>query len=169
MPLVSCKDCQQEFSTDAKRCPQCGAKKSRPPKRSWKQNKTLNILAGLFLLGLFMQAFTPKSKTSTQIQTPEQIRLSKRVEDLNTAKYYCREQISKSLNDPASAQYVNKYTVQDYGAFVKSKDGKVEMIEVQTSLRAKNAFGAIIMKTIECDYIYTSEGKTIPMAIKGLN
>ena len=30
MALITCKDCKKEFSTDAKRCPHCGAKK--PPK-----------------------------------------------------------------------------------------------------------------------------------------
>lgn len=32
MALIKCKDCSKEFSTDAKHCPQCGAK--RPPKKS---------------------------------------------------------------------------------------------------------------------------------------
>jgi hypothetical protein len=27
MALITCKDCKKEFSTDAKRCPHCGAKK----------------------------------------------------------------------------------------------------------------------------------------------
>lgn len=27
MALIICKDCKKEFSSDAKRCPHCGAKK----------------------------------------------------------------------------------------------------------------------------------------------
>ncbi len=30
MALIACKDCQQEFSTDAKHCPKCGANRYRP-------------------------------------------------------------------------------------------------------------------------------------------
>ena len=30
MALITCKDCQQPFSTDAKSCPKCGAKSHRP-------------------------------------------------------------------------------------------------------------------------------------------
>ena len=38
MALVTCKDCNKEFSNDAKRCPNCGAKKLKlknPKKKKW--------------------------------------------------------------------------------------------------------------------------------------
>jgi len=44
MALITCKDCQKEFSTDAKRCPHCGAK--RP-------TKTLQLFL-IFLLLIFV-------------------------------------------------------------------------------------------------------------------
>lgn len=35
MALISCKDCKKEFSTDAKKCPHCGANKPRKIKSIW--------------------------------------------------------------------------------------------------------------------------------------
>jgi ribosomal protein L40E len=45
MALIVCKDCGKEFSTDAKRCPHCGAKKPRPKSR-------LGLLLLIIFLGL---------------------------------------------------------------------------------------------------------------------
>lgn len=100
--------------------------------------------------------------------TPEQVRQAKQDDDLGSAKYYCREQISKLANDPDSVIYTNKYPNSDYGGVVQNKKTKAVIFEVQTELRARNAFGAYIRKVVECDYLYTPEGKTIPMRVQGL-
>lgn len=47
MALVVCKDCQKEFSTDAKACPHCGANKPKPPK------KPMNRVLKYFLYAWF--------------------------------------------------------------------------------------------------------------------
>lgn len=49
MALIKCKDCKKEFSTDAKRCPHCGANK---PIKRWSGKTLLIILVGIPLLGI---------------------------------------------------------------------------------------------------------------------
>lgn len=53
MALITCKDCQREFSTDAKRCPSCGAKKAKQPK------EPSALIAGIkwFFLFAFINGF----------------------------------------------------------------------------------------------------------------
>lgn len=164
MALVQCKDCNQQFSTDAKRCPACGAKKPKTPKVPWKERKALKVIVSIFLLSAVMNAIQgPPPKP-----TPEQAKLNKQNEALNTAKYYCREMISKALHDPESVVYEEKYAPADYGGVVKIKGSKNLKFEVQTVLRARNKFGAYTRNVVECEYLYTPEGKTIPMGMKGL-
>jgi hypothetical protein len=62
MTLITCKDCKKEFSSDAKRCPHCGANKKR-------SNLTLKVLLGLVGLGLVQGLLLTPSGT-TPVATP---------------------------------------------------------------------------------------------------
>lgn len=71
MPLITCKDCKQEFSTDAKQCPKCGAKK--PKNTSTAGNKLLKIFFILFFGSAFIQAMTNISDSRKPAPTAEEI------------------------------------------------------------------------------------------------
>jgi hypothetical protein len=59
MALITCKDCQKEFSTDAKRCPNCGAK--RPPKA----NLLVIFLVLFFILSAIGRSFINDASTTS--------------------------------------------------------------------------------------------------------
>ena len=50
MALVECKDCKKQFSTDAKHCPSCGAKKPISTPKKYVRN----IVITLFILPIFI-------------------------------------------------------------------------------------------------------------------
>ena len=54
MALIKCKDCKKEFSTDAKRCPHCGATKLK----RFRFRKFLFSGAGIFFLLVFIAVLT---------------------------------------------------------------------------------------------------------------
>jgi hypothetical protein len=62
MALIVCKDCSKEFSTDAKRCPNCGARK--PKKKSYL--KWLIYLVLIYFIGLvvFLQNYAEPKNAS---------------------------------------------------------------------------------------------------------
>lgn len=59
MALIKCKDCGKEFSTDAKVCPNCGAKK---PKAKTRWEPILITFAVVYIIALLF----PNSSNSTQ-------------------------------------------------------------------------------------------------------
>jgi len=63
MALSKCRECGNQVSTEAKTCPQCGAKVKRP------MSKTKKILLGLFALLIVAGIFAPKDKDSQQKTT----------------------------------------------------------------------------------------------------
>lgn len=67
MGLLVCKDCKKEFSTDAKRCPHCGANPPVPPMGTFR--KIFTILAFLFFVGIFVVAAnTEPTKAGANIE-----------------------------------------------------------------------------------------------------
>jgi hypothetical protein len=61
MAIIVCKDCGKEFSTDARRCPHCGAKKPRAKSRL---GVLLLIFFGLFVLAGVLNDNRSPSTTS---------------------------------------------------------------------------------------------------------
>jgi len=58
MPLIACRECQQPISTDAARCPQCGAQIKSPLRWvKWAVGVPVVILLGLLAAG----SLTPES------------------------------------------------------------------------------------------------------------
>lgn len=119
MALIECKDCKKQFSTDAKKCPQCGAKKHG------KSGAWLWIVGIIILVAMI-------GGGNKKPATPERY-----------AKLSCREFVKRSLNDPGSAKFepVDNYTT------LVNKDGGYT---VYVTLRAKNAFGALIKGAYAC-------------------
>ena len=72
MALIVCKECAKEFSTDAKRCPHCGAKKPAPKSR-------LGILLLILLAVAIVGGLINRGKTPEQIARAQSLDLTKPV------------------------------------------------------------------------------------------
>ena len=128
MALVSCKDCKKEFSTDAKRCPNCGAK---PPAEG---GGCLVPLMVSFFGVAFVVSFIAVggSGSSKQVsQDPREYVVST-----------CRNFIKKSLHDPSSAEFDRVYPSPILE--------KTDTYSVTLPLRAANGFGAMRHFAVEC-------------------
>lgn len=128
MVLVVCKDCKKEISTDAKKCPHCGAKApSGAP-------GCLAICLWLFVglpLGLTLLALGIANAPSAKPKDPADYVLST-----------CREFIRDSLHDASSAEFDRVYPDA-----VPLPDNQFRVV---LPLRAKNGFGAIRHFAVEC-------------------
>ncbi len=129
MALITCKDCKKEFSTDAKRCPNCGAQK---PKAGGCAIAALWLVAVLIVIVLMI--IVADSGHSPPDHAP-------RPPTASDARMACREFVKKSLNDPDSAEFddVDTYPSEDHN------DGT---FSVQVYLRARNGFNA--MRRFSC-------------------
>jgi hypothetical protein len=65
MALITCKECQKEFSTDAKRCPNCGA--NSPVKQSGFLSAASSIFKGIFILIVLGIGSQEISKNAPQV------------------------------------------------------------------------------------------------------
>lgn len=64
MSLITCKDCGKQFSTDAKKCPHCGA---NAPRRTSLLTK---MVAGFIGLGVVISFFGNRSSTNSNTPAP---------------------------------------------------------------------------------------------------
>ncbi len=122
MALIVCKDCQKEFSTDAKRCPNCGAKK--PPKDRSKLYKGIAIFFLLTqILRLFASHDSPVPTTSHSINSAHEVSpVTKAAAAVSILK--------NSMKDPDSFRLEQALLINKTGA-------------VCFTYRAKNGFGAL--------------------------
>ena len=132
-----------------------------------KNGKTAFWVILFFVAAIIHAAVNPPKQRLSLVES-QQLEVDKEKEDINTAKYYCREMIEKSLNDRDSIQYANKYAALDYAEVERRAKGNVDLIVVQTELRARNAYGAYVRKIAKCDYAYTKNGELTPLGLKGL-
>lgn len=136
MALVKCSECSSEISTEAKRCPKCGAKVRRPA------GPIGMVLAGLFLVAVFSSAYESDDEARVRVAnepTPEE----KAAAELAAKQYSTRAAaarivqtaIKRSLYDPDSIKYVGLWVSDDADL-------------VCADYRAKNAFGGMIPQTL---------------------
>lgn len=172
MALVTCKDCGKEFSTDAKRCPNCGANPPKPPamitckgcgtafdasapacpscgKKPASISKR-SLLLGLGLLIAIGAVYKPKTPQEAAADA-EAAASRKEVSDLD---YDCEDAIRKKLKDPASAQFPN-YRERLQSPVVVTKDGGPA---IAVTVRAKNSFGAYVPSVFVCTVSKDSTG-----------
>lgn len=131
MALITCKDCGKEFSTDAKRCPNCGAK---PPKEGGGGClvPVIVLLFGLlFGVALLAVGEGNRGTSSSSPKNPREYVLST-----------CRNFIKDSLHDPSSVEFDRTYP--------KAEQLPEDKYRVTVPLRAKNGFGAMRHFAVEC-------------------
>lgn len=123
MALVTCKDCKREFSTDVKRCPNCGAK---PPHKTVRWLKVvLCAVFGIPLIGAIVGGGESDHSSPRDYVLP-----------------YCMAFIKDSLHDPDSAEFDRNTQLP-----IAIGDDKYRMI---VALRAKNGFGSLRHFAIDC-------------------
>ncbi len=154
MALIKCEECGKEHSTDADRCPSCGAK----PKDHSSSIKTV-LLFGIIVVLMVMCSYQNKTEheAAEQAAKTEEVRRTaltpaeRMAEDriraaarkIPDARWACRQALTQNLHDPDSAKLES--TSSWYAG--EQKDGTVL---VQPTGRAKNAFGAYIQGTWNC-------------------
>lgn len=72
MALTTCKDCNNEVSTDAKTCPKCGAKvvKPKPPKKP--TSMATWLIGAIVLGGILLSVANQPQAPQVAAKTPEQ-------------------------------------------------------------------------------------------------
>ena len=84
MALITCKDCENEFSTDAKYCPHCGALKPR--------NKTKSKLFWVAVIVMAVYLAKPLSPEEQAAYDKHNLTIA--------ADVACELSIKESANDP---------------------------------------------------------------------
>jgi hypothetical protein len=151
MALITFKDCQKEFSTDAKKCPHCGAKKP-----SKKFDSSMKSVLGFFvILFLVSKILIPESSVP-----PAPPPSAADIEEADAA-VRCRAAVDQSLHDPDSA----KFDPSPMYFRQKEKDGAYN---VQVTLQARNGFNALRKMVVKCRVKKSSEGNWTILELKEL-
>lgn len=134
MALIKCHECGHDVSTDASSCPSCGAKmpkirKSLSPIVKWG-------LLGTVALGVVGAVLDPAGIGKSPPRTEAEDRLGQ-------ARTACAEFVKKSLHDPGSAEFESLLT--DW-----AKEVTPSVFNVQTHVKAKNAFNATRKSVMDC-------------------
>jgi hypothetical protein len=145
MGLITCKDCQKEFSTDAKQCPHCGA--DRPKAKTGCIPVAVAALLVLFLISVVGSYASPCNKEWNQCADNGD--LVKHYEGMVEAKMMCEEAAAKQAKygDP-------KFPQSDFGTFYQGdnyvKTGIVILLEPHAQFQ--NGFGAMVHMTVTCSF-----------------
>ena len=142
MALKKCKECGNEVSTKAEKCPHCGAKVKSGI-------GCIGLIGVVFLIGMFGSFLGESNKTNTnsssstskvkepaKAKTPEELR-KERIKKGFSAWDGSHRELEKiikiSMNDPNSYEHVET-TYSDKGDY----------LIVKTTFRGKNAFGGVV-------------------------
>lgn len=139
MTLLNCKECTKQVSTQAKRCPNCGARAPRKPV------PRMVIIITIILWGLMLYACHDTSKEPITSEDKAKQSVENIQSAMRYAAYQCGYSVKKILNDPESAQinYDNVSTTP------KIKNGAAWWA-VLLPVRAKNPYSAMIYAVYEC-------------------
>lgn len=153
MALVQCKECGNQISDEAEKCPQCGKKQS-----SWNGWKTLGVVVLiLFVMSAINQCMDSNRKENAQ--KVEKAYLDSLTPDQREAELKKRAD-AKAMEDKKK-QADNKRSAYAYLAFKSVKEAvndrdslKVEWVGVNEAgtvacvdYRAKNAYGGYVRGT----------------------
>lgn len=131
MALLNCKECNNQVSTQAKRCPHCGAKAPKKKMSMW------IVIPTLVFWSVIIYACSQASENMTPAEKTERA--------MRHAAYQCGYSIKETLNDPRSADF-------DYdNANIKPeiKNNQAAWV-IRLPVRAKNAFNATIYTVYQC-------------------
>lgn len=132
MALHSCKECRKEISTDARKCPSCGAK------------QRMGCL-GKGLLGLLVLVVGSGviQSIANDRKTPEERHADSVDVNLTGARLLCQQRGRALLRAPSTAEFENP--TSGFG-----KDLGKNRFHVQTYVDAQNGFGAMVRTTLDC-------------------
>lgn len=159
MALIKCKECGSQVSDEAKACPHCGA---APPKRTSTATMLVAALVVMFVvMGIYdsvqrgndaseaaaaehkrLASLTPEQRAKEEKRKVVDAANKAKEDQLNIARYTCKEFVKQSLHDPESADFDSTNTF-----WAEEKKG---VFSVQVHLRAKNGFNALRKDTINC-------------------
>lgn len=129
MALITCKECKQQVSTQAKNCPGCGAKVIKPTSK-------LNIIFALAVLALMIKCSVDKPP-STRDSSPVRAATASDIAEqrADSARFDAAYELAKAVRqhakDPASVAFAQ---------IGVSEDARL----VCATYRAKNSFNAVV-------------------------
>ena len=133
MALIKCKDCGKEFSTDAKVCPHCGAKK---PKRKSNVLWMLSIVTIMVVFGSLFSKNDSSSQDKVVAQSEkaaqeefEQSIENKKIEKAKNFALIGATNLQKAMRNPNSLKFESVFVTNDGDACY--------------SYMAENGFGGI--------------------------
>ena len=142
MALIKCKECSNEVSTEAGKCPKCGAKVKKPMSRTTKW--ILGFLGFAVIAGAASEGMkSPEQKAQEKAQIFGDPAHTVAVR--SCIRLWERE-FKASMKDPASLAWdkdqarVGKMTVR----------GKLKQV-VTVPYRAKNSFGGLALEVATCE------------------
>jgi hypothetical protein len=99
MALIPCQECKQEVSTEAKTCPNCGARVKKPKKP---MSRNMMVLLGvlgfgfIFLVNLDVDKKKESEKQRIAAMTPEQ----KAASEKRITQQAVAAEVAKKINGP---------------------------------------------------------------------
>jgi hypothetical protein len=139
MALLSCNECRNPCSTDAKCCPHCGAK--APKEEQSQVSKVFSFLGLIFFGFVIYSCSTAPEHVDTPVEKAEKI--------INNVIYTCSFSVENLLNDPKSAKFI--YESANVKIITKPKPAWLVTIPV----RAKNSFNATVLNIFQCKVVAT--------------
>ena len=151
MALIECHECKNKVSTEAKKCPSCGAKikiVNEKPKRSINSVGKIAI-AAIFLI-IFTQAvgnFLKKDKTPEEIQqdaAQQKIALATKAENDKKSEIAAKRESSAAIAAQAIRKSARNPQSVEWVEILANDDASVICYE----LRAQNGFGGMGIEDI---------------------
>jgi hypothetical protein len=139
MAMISCGECGGKISSQAKTCPQCGAKNT---KRSWGIGK--KIFAGFFILwiGIGVMQSLQRTHEDPAIAARRQKDWTATLRS-EAVKRACRDAVSTRLKAPSTSEFPEPISVG-----FNEKDPTSYF--VSGSVDAQNSFGAKLRQDYVC-------------------
>ncbi len=154
MALIKCKECGKEYSTDAKKCPNCGKRRT---------TLTTKVVGGFFAFIIVMSIYNSQQRdgaevarqaTLTSEQRAAEVATQAKASRLRNARYACKHVLKDTLNDPDSAKL-------EEASNWYAEERKNGAILVQPKGRAKNAFGAYIQGVWDCTVMLQGDNASV--------
>ena len=153
MALITCQECKHEVSTEAKTCPNCGAK-VRPPKKP--MSSTMKVLLGLLGIGLLASVMVEGNKKD-EVKNAEEQRVASMTPEQRENEKAAKAKRDTQLQMAGAGALTIKKAMKDPEAFeLKSLVVKPNGTACY-EYRAKNSFGAILPSSA----VFSSKGKLL--------
>lgn len=159
MALIACQECKHEVSTEAKKCPNCGAK-VRPPKKP--MSSTMKVLLGLLGVG-FLASIMVEGNKKDETKKVEEQRVASMTPEEQAKENAAKAKRDTQLQKAGAGALVLKNAMKDPEAFeLKSLVVKPNGTACY-EYRGKNSFGA----TFPNSAVLSSKGKLLTQEQSG--